>query len=66
MHFNLNKIWRMDGEPKDETGDTHETGTPEQGRKVPLSKLRDLRPEKDPIGAGRHRASGPSSNSFLR
>lgn len=66
MHFNLNKIWRMDGEPKDETGDNQEPSALEQGRKVPLSKLRDLRPEKDPIGAGRKRAAGPSSNSFLR
>ncbi len=39
----------MDSEPTDETNDTNsQSGTSEK----PASKLRDLRPEKDPMGAG--------------
>ncbi len=65
MKFEENKIWKMDSEPKEETGESSEQNTQEQSQKVSLSKLRDLRPEKDPIGAGRQRAANPSSH-FLR
>ncbi len=50
------KILKMDAESNDETSEKTEQGTPEPAQDIPLSKLRDLRPEKDPIGAGRRRA----------
>lgn len=53
MKFEATKIWKMDPEPKDEAGESTEQNTQEQSQPTPLSKLRDLRPEKDPIGAGR-------------
>lgn len=47
----------MDAEKKDEAGESKEQSTQEQTETVPLSKLRDLRPEKDPMGAGRKRVA---------
>ncbi len=58
------KIRMMDSEPKDEKGESTEQSTQEQPQKIPLSELRDLRPEKDPIGAGRQRPAN-SSSQFL-
>jgi hypothetical protein len=46
----------MDAEPKEETHDSASTSTPEPAQETPQSKLRDLRPEKDPMGAGRRRS----------
>ncbi|HEY3663095.1 MAG TPA: hypothetical protein VGL24_08075 [Chthoniobacterales bacterium] len=43
----------MEAETKDNRGEGTEENVPEQNETRPLSKLRDLRPEKDPIGAGR-------------
>ena len=43
----------MEAETKDNRGENPEENSPEQVETRPLSKLRDLRPEKDPIGAGR-------------
>jgi hypothetical protein len=43
----------MDAEPKEKTGESTNQGTQEPTRETPQSKLRDLRPEKDPMGAGR-------------
>ncbi len=43
----------MEAETNDNRSERAEETTPEQGETLPLSKLRDLRPEKDPIGAGR-------------
>lgn len=43
----------MEAETKDDRGESQEENMPEQIETRPLSKLRDLRPEKDPIGAGR-------------
>lgn len=43
----------MNAEPKDKTGDSANKGTQEPTPETPQSKLRDLRPEKDPMGAGR-------------
>ena len=54
----------MDAESNDESGESTEQGTQEQREKIPLSKLRDLRPEKDPMGAGRKR--NPATNHFIR
>ena len=47
------KIRHMEAETTDNRGESTEENTPEQSETRPLSKLRDLRPEKDPIGAGR-------------
>ncbi len=67
VKFATTKIWKMDSEPKDETGESTEQSTREQtSQKIPLSKLRDLRPEKDPIGAGRQRAAASARSHFLR
>jgi hypothetical protein len=48
-----NEDSRMDAEPKEKTGESTHQGTQEPTRETPQSKLRDLRPEKDPMGAGR-------------
>lgn len=54
----------MDSEPKNETGDNSEQITEESKEKTPVFKLRDLRPEKDPIGAGGKRfLNGPGKRS---
>jgi hypothetical protein len=45
----------MDAEPNEETGDSADEGSPETTPEGPQSKLRDLRPEKDPMGASRSR-----------
>ena len=45
----------MDPEPNEETGDSTNQGTREPTQEKPQYKLRDLRPEKDPMGAGRNR-----------
>jgi hypothetical protein len=44
----------MDAEPKKKTGESTNQGTQEPTQETPQSKLRDLRPEKDPMGAGRN------------
>ncbi len=46
----------MEAETKDSRGEGTEENTAEQSETLPLSKLRDLRPEKDPIGAGHGRS----------
>ena len=46
----------MDTEPKGETGDNTIQSSQEPIQETPQSKLHDLRPEKDPMGAGRERA----------
>lgn len=66
MKLAATKIWKMDSEPKDEAGESTEQSTQEQPQKIPLSKLRDLRPEKDPIGAGGKRSPDTGSTRFLR
>ena len=43
----------MEAERKDNRGESTEENSAEQEQTLPLSKLRDLRPEKDPIGAER-------------
>ncbi len=48
------KIPMMNAEPKDETANNGPS-SPEPPRESPRSKLRDLPPEKDPMGAGRDR-----------
>lgn len=40
-------------EANDNRGENAEESKQEEAENPPLSKLRDLRPEKDPIGAGR-------------
>ena len=45
----------MDANPKDETGDSNNQGSPDVTVETPQSKLRDLPPEKDPMGAARKR-----------
>lgn len=49
----LIKILPMEGETRDSPGESPEESAPAEREQTPLSKLRDLRPEKDPIGAGR-------------
>ena len=48
----------MDAESNDETGESANQGSPEPTQEAPQSKLRDLRPEKDPMGAGHKRRPG--------
>ena len=45
----------MDTEPSEETSDNPSQSEAEPIKEPPLLKLRDLCPEKDPIGAGRRR-----------
>lgn len=55
----------MEAEPNEETGESTNQGAAQPTQQTPQSKLRDLRPEKDPMGAGRDRlpkaGSGNSS-----
>jgi hypothetical protein len=43
----------MDGQPNDESEESANQELQEQIQEVPQSKLRDLRPERDPMGARR-------------
>jgi hypothetical protein len=45
----------MDNEPSEEINDRTSQNAPEPTQEAPRFKLRDLRPEKDPMGAGRGR-----------
>jgi hypothetical protein len=45
----------METETKEQSGERKEESTPEPTERSPVSKLRDLPPEKDPMGAGRTR-----------
>lgn len=56
---------KMDNEPKEETSDRTNRGTPEPTQEAPQSKLRDLRPEKDPMGAGRNRLPKTGAENLL-
>lgn len=56
----------MEHETNDESGERPDQETPEQPEETPRFKLRDLRPEKDPIGAGRNRAAQRTGGGFLR
>ena len=56
----------MDPETNDETGESTEQDTAETNEEIPQFKLRDLRPEKDPIGAGRNRPARRAGGGFLR
>jgi hypothetical protein len=49
-----NQVSQMDAEPNENTGDSTNQGTQEPTQETPQSKLHDLRPEKDPMGAGRN------------
>jgi len=55
----------MEAEPSEESGDSTNQGGPEPSQETPQSKLRDLRPEKDPMGAGRNRSpkTGPGNSA---
>lgn len=46
-------IRKMEAETATKPGETADQDSQETTQQVPLSKLRDLRPEKDPMGAGR-------------
>jgi hypothetical protein len=58
------KIVKMEAETKEQSGERKEESTPEPTERFPVSKLRDLPPEKDPMGAGRTRSpkSRPSAS----
>ena len=56
----------MEHETNDESDENTEQETPEQTEETPQFKLRDLRPEKDPIGAGRRGSPNSAARSFLR
>ena len=45
----------METKPTDEAGDTSSQNALEPTQESSRFKLRDLRPEKDPMGAGRNR-----------
>jgi hypothetical protein len=45
----------METKPTEETGDSSSQSAPEPTQESSRSKLRDLHPEKDPMGAGRDR-----------
>jgi hypothetical protein len=60
------KIKEMDAEKNDETGQSTEQGTQEPTKETPRFRLRDLRPEKDPIGAGRKGSPKAGVDRFLR
>jgi hypothetical protein len=45
----------MDSKPSETTSEQPSQETPQSDQQTTRSKLRDLRPEKDPMGAGRNR-----------
>ncbi len=48
-----NTIFRVHMEtPKDETKQSDTAGNADSQKKTPTAKVQDLRPEKDPMGAG--------------
>lgn len=47
----------MEPPAKNEVREGSGPGAPQPAPELPQSKLRDLRPEKDPMGAGRPRAA---------
>ena len=51
----------MDAETNEETGESEEYDTQEQTEETPRLKLRDLRPEKDPMGAGTQELCPPQN-----
>ena len=61
-----NQNLKMDAEIKDQTDEKTEQGTSEQTEETPQFKLRDLRPEKDPIGAGRKGTTNAGVRRFIR
>ena len=54
MQLETNKSVRMETKPTDESGDTSQNAL-EPTQESSRLNLRDLRPEKDPMGAGRNR-----------
>jgi hypothetical protein len=46
----------MDSDTTDEKGDGSNQGSPDTKAETPQSKLRDLPPDKDPMGAGKRPA----------
>ena len=58
MQLETNKGLKMETKPTHESGDTSGQNAPEPTQESSRLNLRDLRPEKDPIGAGRHRKTG--------
>jgi hypothetical protein len=56
----------MDTEPEEETSENPNVSESEPSKEPPLLKLRDLRPEKDPIGAGRNRRPTTGAEDRLR
>ena len=56
----------MDSEPGNETGEKTEPETAEQTQEIPLSTPCDLRPEKDPMGAGRKRSTKAGADDLVR
>jgi hypothetical protein len=56
----------MDLETNDDSGESTEQDMAETTEETPQFKLRDLRPEKDPIGAGRKGSPNSGARSFFR
>lgn len=56
----------MEPETNEENDESTEQEAQEQAEETFHFKLRDLRPEKDPIGAGRNRAAQRTGGGFLR
>lgn len=48
----VREIASMDSDTKNETGDSSNQGPRDTTVETPQSKLRDLPPDKDPMGAG--------------
>jgi hypothetical protein len=54
----------MDTKATEETGDSSSQSAPEPTQESSRFKLRDLRPEKDPMGAGRNRHPKTGAESY--
>jgi hypothetical protein len=55
VQLETNKGLRLETKPTEEAGDTSSQNALEPTQESSRFKLRDLRPEKDPMGAGRNR-----------
>lgn len=59
LHARINRLkserLERNSQPNDVPARGEEIVRQDHDQKIPLSKLRDLRPEKDPMGAGRVR-----------
>lgn len=56
----LPKFLRMEADPNEESSDNTSSGSQDVREQTPRAKMRDLPPEKDPMGGAANTLSDPS------